>query len=44
MTSLTGKKIITIHILPNIARVKGCQATKFGQKKLFFKIHPENDD
>ena len=31
MTSLTGKRIITIYILPNISRSKGNQATKFGQ-------------
>ena len=29
MTSKTVKKIITIHILPNISRNKGKQTTKF---------------
>ena len=31
MTSLTGKQIITIHILPNISRGKGNQTVKFIQ-------------
>ena len=31
MASQTGKKIITTHILPNISRIKGNQAIKFGQ-------------
>ena len=31
MTSQTGKPIITIHILPNISRIKGNQAMEFGQ-------------
>ena len=31
MTSQTGQQIITIHILPNIAKSKGNQAIKLGQ-------------
>ena len=31
MTSQPGKQIITIHMLPNIARSKGNQTVKFGQ-------------
>ena len=31
MTSLTGKQIIAIHILPNIPRSKGNHTKKFGQ-------------
>ena len=31
MTSQPGKQTIAIHILSNIARSKGNQATKFGQ-------------
>ena len=31
MTSQTGHQIVTIHILPNISRSKGDEATKFGQ-------------
>ena len=31
MTSQTGKKIITIHVLPSISRSKDNQAMKFGQ-------------
>ena len=31
MTSQTGQQIITIHILLNISRSKGHQATKFDQ-------------
>ena len=31
MTSQPGKQTIAIQILPNIARSKGSQATKFGQ-------------
>ena len=31
MTSLTGKQIITIHILPNISRGKDNQTVKFIQ-------------
>ena len=30
MTLKTRKKIITIHVLPNISRSKGKQAIKFG--------------
>ena len=30
MTSQTGQQIIAIHILSNISRSKGIQATKFG--------------
>ena len=30
MMAQTGKQIITIHIIPNIARSKGNQTTKFG--------------
>ena len=29
--SQPGKQTITIHILPNISRIKGNQALKFGQ-------------
>ena len=31
MTSPTGKKIITIDILPNVLGVKGNQTVQFGQ-------------
>ena len=31
MTEQTLQQIITIHILPNISRIKGNQAEKFGQ-------------
>ena len=31
MTSQAGQQVITIHMLPNISRSKGNQATKFGQ-------------
>ena len=31
MTSQTGQKVITVHILPNISRSKANQAMKFGQ-------------
>ena len=31
MTSLTGKLLIAIHILPTILRSKGNQTMKFGQ-------------
>ena len=31
MSSQTGKKLITIHILPNISRSKGAQTMKFCQ-------------
>ena len=31
MTSQTEKQIIVVHILTNISRSKGNQATKFGQ-------------
>ena len=33
MTSQAGLQIITIHILPNILKSKGNQATKFGHSK-----------
>ena len=48
MASQTGKKIITTHILPNISRIKGNQAIKFGQlieyqvKNFFLKNDAEN--
>ena len=31
MTLQTGQRIIALHILPNISRIKGNQAMKFGQ-------------
>ena len=31
MTSQSGKQAITIHILPNISKIKGNQTMKFGQ-------------
>ena len=31
MTSHTGPQIITIHILPNISKIKGNHTMKFGQ-------------
>ena len=31
MTSQTGQKLITMHMLPNISRNKGNQEMKFGQ-------------
>ena len=31
MTSQPGQQIITIHIFPNISRIKGNQTMKFGQ-------------
>ena len=31
MMSSTGKKLITVNILPNISRRKGNQTVKFGQ-------------
>ena len=31
MTSQTEQQIITMHILPNIARIKGNRTVKFGQ-------------
>ena len=31
MTSQTGQKIITMHVLSNISRSKDNQAMKFGQ-------------
>ena len=49
MTSQTEQQIITIHILPNIARNKGNQAMKFGQlikynvRNIFFTNHAENE-
>ena len=44
MTSKTGKRIMTIHILPNILRSKDNQALRFGQLveyNMFFKNHAE---
>ena len=44
MTSQPGERTITIHILPNISRIRGKQAMKFGQlveynkKNVYFKI------
>ena len=35
----TGQQIITIHILPNISRIKGNQAMKFGQLREYNKIN-----
>ena len=49
MTSSTAKKIITIHILPNISRSKSNQTIKFAQlgeyniRKHFFKSHADNE-
>ena len=45
MTSQTGKKLVTIHILPNISRPKGNQKKKFDQlidynKKYFLLKNP----
>ena len=31
MTSQAGQQILAMHILPNISRSEGNQATKFGQ-------------
>ena len=31
MTSQRGEQTIALHILPNISRIKGNQAIKFGQ-------------
>ena len=31
MTSQIGKKIIKMHLLPNILRIKGNKSMKFGQ-------------
>ena len=31
MTSETGKQPITIHILPDVSRIKGNETMKFGQ-------------
>ena len=49
-TSLTGKQIIAIHILPNISRSKGNQTMKFDQlvkynvkNNFFFKNHTKNE-
>ena len=45
MTSSTGKRIITIHILPNISRSKCNQTIKIGQlidynfRNIFLKNH-----
>ena len=50
MTSQPGQQIITIHIFPNISRIKGNQTMKFGQlieynkgNIFFFKSHAENE-
>ena len=49
MTSSNAKKIITIHILPNISRSKSNQTIKFAQlgeynmRKYFFKSHADNE-
>ena len=49
MTSQTGQEIITIHILPNISRIKGNQVMKFGRLKernltsIFFLKNPRNN-
>ena len=49
MTSQPGERTITIHILPNISRIKGKQAMKFGQlveynkKNVLLQNHAENE-
>ena len=49
MTSQPGQKTITIHILPNIARIKDNQTIKFAQlvdcnkRNIFFKNHAKNE-
>ena len=49
MTSHTGQKIITIHILPNISRSKGNSTIKFGQiikysmRNIFIKKHAKQE-
>ena len=48
MTSQTGQKIITKHVLSNISRSKGKQTIKFGQliehsmRNVFLKNHTQN--
>ena len=50
VSSQTGKETITIHILPNIARVISNQAKKFGplieydMKNIFFKNNAEKKE
>ena len=48
MTSLTGKEIITVNILPNISKSKSNQAIKLGQAKKYnvkiLKNYAENED
>ena len=39
MTSQHGSQIITIHILPNISRIKGNQKMKFDQLIEYNKIN-----
>ena len=49
MTSQTGQKIITIHILPNVSRNKGNQTINVGQLieynlgNIFLQNHAENE-
>ena len=47
MTSSTGKLIITINVLPNLARSKGNHTVEFGQllecnMNIFLKSHTQN--
>ena len=49
MTSQAGQQIIKIHKLPNISRIKGNQAMKFGQlirystRNIFLRNHAEKE-
>ena len=43
MTSQTGQQLMTIHILPNISRIKGHQTIKFDREKYFSPDHAENE-
>ena len=48
MTLQPGKRTISIHMLPNISRIKGNQTKKFGQlieynmRTFFLKNHTQN--
>ena len=49
MMSQPGKRIIVIHIIPNIPRSKAkqkmkfCQLIKYKNRNIFLQNHPENE-